>query len=219
VLIEKVEAMRPFGLITIFIILYSIIWVDIIIGITLIRKKNKYAEKMHKLFLNKQIQKFRYPPFKDLLKLWIAKKFLLTSITFILIIIIPVVFLYFLLGIILITPLLSIIQGLTVGILIGYFDRKHMYWAVIVGMFEFGYWALSGALGIYVATGFLLNDMSFIESLLNGVDILFSGYWIPIAICILVNAFGEVAGPIYWDMKSPISLEVLSQGTYINDDT
>lgn len=178
------------------------------------RNKNKFSVRLHELFVKKQIQKFQYPPFKNLLKLWISNKYLLTSITFILIIIIPAVIIFFLLGIILVTPLLAIVQGFTVGNLIGNFKTKEMYWAIIVGMFEFGYWALSGALGIFVTLGFLYYEMSFGESLSNSVNILFSGYWIPLVICIIINAFGEVAGPIYWKIKVPISLEALSKGQY-----
>ncbi len=209
--------MESISVYAILIIVYSIVWITLIIGITLIRKRNKRAERMHKLFLNKSIQKFRHAPFKNLLKLWIAKKFLSATTAFIFLIILPAVILFFLLGIILIFPFLAILQGLTVGILIGYFKKRNMYWAVMVGMFEFGYWALSGALGLSVTIEFLLNDISFIDSLSNGIDKLLSGYWIPLVVCIIGNAFLEIAGPIYWNMNGPISLEVLAQGQYVDE--
>jgi len=203
----------------IFSVIYSIIWISLLIGIVLIKYKIKIAIKLHELFIKKQIQKFQYPPFKNLLKLWISNKYLLASVTFILIIIIPAVILFFLLGILLVSPLLAIIQGFTVGILIGNFKKKEMYWAVIVGMFEFGYWALSGALGISVTFGYLFNGISFSDSLSNCINNIFSEYWIPLIICIIGNAFGEVAGPIYLNIKSPISLTTLSQGININENT
>ncbi len=208
-----------YSIFIIFFIVYLIIWVTLAIGIVLMRNSNKFALKMHKLFLNGQIKKFQYPPFKNLLKVWLDNKYLTTSITFIFLIIIPAVILFFFCGIILITPILSIIQGFTVGILIGNFDKKNMLWAVIVGIFEFGYWALSGALGVFITLGFLFKDISFTDSFFNGIGVLYSGYWIPLVVCVLGNAFLEVAGPIYWNMTGLISLENLSQGKYINDDT
>ncbi len=211
--------MDPISVYTIFLIIYAIIWISLSVGIVLIKYENKFSKKMHDLIIKKQIRKFQYPPFKNLLKLWISNKYLLTSITFILIIIIPAVILFFLLGIFLVSPILAIVQGFTVGNIIGNFKSKEMYWAIIVGIFEFGYWALSGALGIFVTLGLLYYKMSFGESLSNSVNILFSGYWIPLVICIIINAFGEVAGPIYWKIKVPIGLEALSKGENINENT
>ena len=169
---------------------------------------------MHEVFIKRQIQKFQYPPFKNLLKLWIANKFFLASVTFISIIIIPAVVFFFLLGIILISPVLAVIQGFTVGNIIGDFKTKEMIWALTVGLFEFGYWALSGALGVSVSLSYLLYEKSFLVSLSNCINDLSSVYWLPLAICIVFNAFGEVAGPIYLNIKSPVSLEMLSQGKY-----
>ena len=204
--------METLGIYTIFFVIYFIIWSSLLVGIVLIKKKSKLGLKLHALFVKRQIQKFQYPPFKQLVKLWVKNKFLLTSITFIVIIIIPATVLFFLLGIILVSPILAIVQGFTVGILIGNFEKKEMWWAVIVGMFEFGYWALSGALGISVTFACLFKGISFIESLTGCINTILSGYWIPLIICILGNAFGEVAGPIYLNIKSPISLVTLSRG-------
>ena len=204
--------METLGIYTIFIILYFIIWFSLLVGIVLIKQKSKLGLKLHALFVKRQIQKFQYPPFKQLVKLWVKNKFLLTSITFIVIIIIPATVLFFLLGIMLLSPILAIVQGFTVGILIGNFGKKDMWWAVIVGMFEFGYWALSGALGIFVSFTCLFDGISFFESLAGSINTILSGYWIPLIICILGNAFGEVAGPIYLNLKSPISLITLSRG-------
>lgn len=189
---------------TIFFVIYSIIWVSLSVGVIFIKRKSVLSQKLHILLVKRQIQKFQYPPFKQLVKLWVKNKYLLTSITFIVIIIIPAVFLFFLLGIMLVSPVLAIVQGFIVGILIGNFSKKEMWWAVIVGMFEFGYWALSGALGISVTFACLFEGIPFIDSL--------AGYWIPLIICIFGNAFGEVAGPIYLNIKSPISLVTLSRG-------
>ncbi len=204
--------METLGIYTIFIILYFIIWFSLLVGIVLIKQKSKLGLKLHALFVKRQIQKFQYPPFKQLVKLWVKNKFLLSSITFIVIIIIPATVLFFLLGIMLLSPILAIVQGFTVGILIGNFGKKDMWWAVIVGMFEFGYWALSGALGIFVSFTCLFDGISFFESLAGSINTILSGYWIPLIICILGNAFGEVAGPIYLNLKSPISLITLSRG-------
>ena len=204
--------METLGIYTIFIILYFIIWFSLLVGIVLIKQKSKLGLKLHALFVKRQIQKFQYPPFKQLVKLWVKNKFLLSSITFIVIIIIPATVLFFLLGIMLLSPILAIVQGFTVGILIGNFGKKDMWWAVIVGMFEFGYWALSGALGIFVSFACLFDGISFFESLAGSINTILSGYWIPLIICILGNAFGEVAGPIYLNLKSPISLITLSRG-------
>ena len=197
---------------TIFFAIYFIIWFSLLVGIVLIKQKSKLGLKLHALFVKRQIQKFQYPPFKQLVKLWVKNKFLLSSITFIVIIIIPATVLFFLLGIMLLSPILAIVQGFTVGILIGNFGKKDMWWAVIVGMFEFGYWALSGALGIFVSFTCLFDGISFFESLAGSINTILSGYWIPLIICILGNAFGEVAGPIYLNLKSPISLITLSRG-------
>jgi hypothetical protein len=207
--------MEKLSIYTIFFVIYFIIWVSFLVGVVLVKRKSKLGSKLHTLLIKRQIQKFQYPPFKQLVKLWIKNKYLFTSITFIVIIIVPAVFLFFLLGIILVSPILAIVQGFIVGILIGNFGKKEMWWAAIVGMFEFGYWALSGALGISVTFACLFDHISFIESLTECINTILSGYWIPLIIFIFGNAFGEVAGPIYLDIKSPISLVTLSRG--LND--
>jgi hypothetical protein len=207
--------MEKLSIYTIYFVIYFIIWVSLLVGVVLVKRKSKLGSKLHTLLIKRQIQKFQYPPFKQLVKLWIKNKYLLTSITFIVIIIVPAVFLFFLLGIILVSPILAIVQGFIVGILIGNFGKKEMWWAAIVGMFEFGYWALSGALGISVTFACLFDHISFIESLTECINTILSGYWIPLIIFIFGNAFGEVAGPIYLDIKSPISLVTLSRG--LND--
>jgi hypothetical protein len=207
--------MEKLSIYTIFFVIYFIIWVSLLVGVVLVKRKSKLGSKLHTLLIKRQIQKFQYPPFKQLVKLWIKNKYLFTSITFIVIIIVPAVFLFFLLGIILVSPILAIVQGFIVGILIGNFGKKEMWWAAIVGMFEFGYWALSGALGISVTFACLFDHISFIESLTECINTILSGYWIPLIIFIFGNAFGEVAGPIYLDIKSPISLVTLSRG--LND--
>jgi hypothetical protein len=204
--------MEMLSICSIFYIIYSIIWISLLVGVILVKRKSNLAIKLHALFVKRQIQKFQYPPFKQLIKLWVKNKYLLTSITFIVIIIMPAVVLFFLLGIMLVSPVLAIVQGFTVGILIGNFGKKEMWWAVIVGMFEFGYWALSGALGISVTFACLFDGISFIDSLTGCINNILSGYWIPLVIFIFGNAFGEVAGPIYLNIKSPISLVTLSQG-------
>ena len=209
--------MEKISVYIIFFIIYFIIWVSLLVGVIFIKSKSALSQKLHTLLVKRQIQKFQYPPFKQLVKLWVKNKFLLTSITFIVIIIIPAVFLFFLLGIMLVSPLLAIVQGFIVGILIGNFGKKEMWWAIIVGMFEFGYWALSGALGISVTFACLFDGIPFIDSLTVCINNILSGYWIPLIICIFGNAFGEVAGPIYLNIKSPVSLVTLSQGI-VNDN-
>ena len=207
--------MEKVSVYTIFFVIYFIIWFSLLVGVVLVKRKSKLGSKLDTLLIKRQIQKFQYPPFKQLVKLWIKNKYLLTSITFIVIIIVPAVFLFFLLGIILVSPILAIVQGFIVGILIGNFGKKEMWWAAIVGMFEFGYWALSGALGISITFACLFDHISFIESLTECINTILSGYWIPLIIFIFGNAFAEVAGPIYLDIKSPISLVTLSRG--LND--
>jgi hypothetical protein len=204
--------MEKLSIYTIYFVIYFIIWVSLLVGVVLVKRKSKLGSKLHTLLIKRQIQKFQYPPFKQLVKLWIKNKYLLTSITFIVIIIVPAVFLFFVLGIILVSPILAIVQGFIVGILIGNFGKKEMWWAAIVGMFEFGYWALSGALGISVTFACLFEGLSFADSIILCINNFLSGYWKPLIICILGNAFGEVAGPIYLNIKSPISLVTLSQG-------
>lgn len=181
--------------------------------------KNKFAERLHEVLIKRQVQKFQYPPFKNLLKLWVSNRFIITSITFIIIIIIPAAIMFFLLGILLLSPFLAIIQGFTVGNLISNFKSKEMVWAILVSIFEFGYWALSGALGISVTAEYLLFEKSFFSALSTFVNNLYSEYWLPLLIFICGNAFGEVAGPIYFNIKSPISLTTLSKGIPVNDNT
>lgn len=202
-----------------FFVIYSIIWISLFTGIIFMKIKNKFAERLHEVFIKRQVQKFQYPPFKNLLKLWVSNRFIITSITFIIIIIIPAAIMFFLLGILLLSPFLAIIQGFTVGNLISNFKSKEMVWAILVSIFEIGYWALSGALGISVTVEYLLFEKSFFSALSTFENNLYSEYWLPLLIFIFGNAFGEVAGPIYFNIKSPISLTTLSKGIPVNDNT
>jgi hypothetical protein len=191
------------------IIIYILIWAAVITGVLLITKSNSFAVKGRKWILEKRIQQFKYPPFNILIKFWIKKKYLMAS-SFFMLIIIPAAVMYFILGVLLLTPIISIYQGLVAGILIGSYRKSEMLWAITIGIFEFGYWALSGALGLSVSLKFILTDISFTASLLFCFDRILTFYWIPLAICILINAFGETAGPIYLNIHGPISLEALA---------
>lgn len=206
------------GVVNISIIVYATIWIALVAGVSLVRTGNRRAKRIRTWLINKRIEQFQHPPFKNLLRLWLAGRFFRTSFSFIVVIILPAVLLFFLLGLLLITPLLAIYQGFVVGLLVAHYDRRHVRWAMMVVPFEVGYWVLSGALGMSVTAGLLLDDLSLTQSFLKMADVLASGYWVPIAVCIAVNAFGEVAGPIYWNMKGPVSLEILSKGEPIDQD-
>ena len=191
------------------IIIYILIWAAVITGALLIRKSNSFAVKGRKWILEKRIQQFKYPPFNILIKIWIKKKYLMTS-SFFMLIIIPAAVMYFILGVLLLTPIISIYQGLVAGILIGSYRKGEMLWAVTIGIFEFGYWAFSGALGLSVTLKYILTDISFTASFLFCFGNILNFYWIPLVICILINAFGETAGPRYLNIHGPISLEALA---------
>ena len=194
-----------------FIIIYILIWTAVLIGILLLRREYQFAIKSRNWIKQKRIVQFKYPPFNILLKLWIRKKYLLTSTFFIIIIMFASV-MYFVVGILLLTPIISIYQGFVAGILIGSLRKKDLLWAVTVGVFEFGYWALSGALGLSVILKFIFTDISFYSSLFVCYEKFLSFYWLPLAACIIINAFGETAGPIYLKIHGPISLEDLKGG-------
>ncbi len=203
------DFMKNINVFYIFFIIYFIIWITVTGGIILIKNQNPFAAKVLKWIINKRIVQFKYPPFSIMLKFWIRKKYFITSIIF-LIINIFAVLMYFIVGIFLITPFVSVFQGFIAGILIGGYRKKNLLWAVSIGIFEFGYWALSGALGLSVILNYLFNGMSFTSSFLLHLNILMSGYWILIAVCIIINAFGEVAGPVYLNVHGSISLDMLA---------
>jgi len=194
---------------SILIIIYILIWTAVIIGALLLRRSNRFAIKCRNWIIEKRIQQFKYPPFNILIKLWISNKYFLTS-SFFMLIIIAAAFMYFVLGILLLTPFISICQGFAAGILIGGYHKKDLLWAVTVGIFEFGYWALSGALGLSITLRCFFTEISFTSSFLTCYENFLSSYWVPLIVCIIINAFGETAGPIYLDIQGPISLEELA---------
>ena len=194
-----------------FLIIYILIWTAVLIGVLLLRGDYQFAIKSCNWIKEKRKTQFKYPPFNILLKFWIRKKYFLTSTFFIIIIMLASV-MYFVAGILLLTPLISIYQGFVAGILIGNLHKKDLLWAVTVGIFEFGYWALSGALGLSVILKFVFTDMSFYSSLFICYEKFVSFYWMPLAVCVVINAFGETAGPIYFKIHGPISLEELAGG-------
>jgi hypothetical protein len=200
------------------ILVYATTWVALVVGVAFIRRGNKRAQRIRTWLLNKRIEQFRHPPFKNLLKLWMTRKYLLTSVSFMFLIITPAVLLFFLVGMFLLTPLLAVYQGLVVGFLIARYDRRHLVCGLGVGAFEFGYWAVSGALGMSLTAGIVFNGASFVQSLAFVMEELASGYWLLIVLCVVINAFGEVAGPMYWNMTGPLPLETLSKGDPIDED-
>jgi hypothetical protein len=205
------------GVLAIAIVVYAVAWIALGVGVLLIRTGNRTAWRIRTWLINKRIEQFQHTPLKHLLRLWLSGRFVRTSVTFVIVIILPAVLLFFLLGLLLITPLLAIYQGLVVGFFIAHFDRRHMLWAMAVAPFELGYWALSGALGVSATAGVFFNHLSLTSSLMRTAEVLASGYWIPLVICILVNGFAEVAGPIYWNLSGPVSLETLSKGAPVRD--
>ncbi len=204
--------MRSFDVLVYFITIYSITWIFLIVGIILTRNKNHFTLKMKKLFEDQRVKKFKYPPFKTLLNLWIKNLYLPAVLTFIYIIIVPAAIMYFILGLTLISPALAAVQGFTVGIFIAGFDKRSMLWAAASSVFEFGYWALSGALGLFAAINLITSDISLPDSLFQTFDLLLSDCLIPLIIFMAGNAFIVIAGPVYWNVNTGISLEDLKKG-------
>lgn len=198
--------------------LLAVVWIALAAGVFLVRRGSESAGRFRTWLLNKRIAQFQFPPFRVMLRLWLGRRFLATAISFLLLIIAPAVLLFFLLGICLVTPLLAVYQGFVVGLLVARYNRRNMIWALTIGLFESGYWVLAGALGMAVTVGTLFAELSFADSFVNVIRIFLSGYWIPIAVCVLINAFGEVAGPIYWKVEGPISLEALAKGEPVSND-
>jgi hypothetical protein len=98
---------------------------------------------------------------------------------------------------------------MTVGILIGNLNAHSTIWATVTGIFELGYFALAGAWGMYISISWLFGGVAFSEALSVSFQTMFSGYWIFLAVCAAGNALLETAGPIYWNMRGPISLSEL----------
>ncbi len=85
------------GTLTIFVLLYAATWCSLFAGIMLIRKDYPMAKRFRSWLLNKRIEQFKISPFKNLLKLWIAGRYFLTSVFFLFLTIIPAAILFFLL--------------------------------------------------------------------------------------------------------------------------
>lgn len=69
---------------------------------------------------------------------------------------------------------------------------------------------------MFFTKGVLYYDLSVYESFAKVVETFASIYWLPMIIFILGNAFLEIAGPIYWNMKGVMSLEELVRATEDN---
>ena len=63
-----------------------------------------------------------------------------------------------------------------------------------------------------ISIQYLTTNQTLVSSFYTGMNLFTSGYWIPLVIGILGNAFFEIAGPIFWDIKGAINLEAIVEG-------
>ena len=201
--------MEHINVFVLFLFLYALTWAALVIGVVLVANNFKPALLMRTWFIEKRKIMFRYPPFSILLDQWLKNNYMPAALIFLFIIIVPAIVLQFLMGMILISPLLAVYQGMTVGILIGNLNTRSTVWAAFTGLFELGYFAFAGALGMYASISWLFEGINFSDALSGSINIFSTGYWIFLAVCAAGNAFLETAGPIYWNMQGPITLSEL----------
>lgn len=201
-------------LLIIFIFLYGLAWISLAAGQIFIRTGNELAISIKKFAWNARIEQFKYPPFSLLVKLWTRKRYIPTSVLFFAIMF-TADLLFFFVGVFLLVPVLTIVQGGIKGILWGEANRKNTTWLLAVCAFEFGHFAFAGSLGLLISYTALLTDVSLTQSILIGYKTLAAGYWLPIVLCIIGNSILDVAGPIYWGMKGAMGLDVLSNQSHL----
>ncbi len=192
-----------------FLFLYALTWASLMIGVLFVANNFKPALLMRGWFIEKRKMMFRYPPFSFLLDQWLKNNYIPTVLIFAFAIILPAIILQILMGMILISPLLAVYQGMTVGILIGNLNAHSTIWATVTGIFELGYFALAGAWGMYISISWLFGGVAFSEAFIRELRNYVLRLLDVFAVCAAGNALLETAGPIYWNMRGPISLSEL----------
>ncbi|HDR88365.1 MAG TPA: hypothetical protein ENN63_01885 [Bacteroidetes bacterium] len=177
-------------MIRIMVLMYLACWFSFIIGYLFIRSGSRSARKLEKFVWNSRIRKFQIQPFREILRLYEQKIFLLLFLLVIGINFTMVIF-QAIAGLILIAPVIVLYQGFFVGLLIAQADRKTALFSLFVLIFELGAFSTAGAIGLSTGIDWIFMKVSFTDSIKNVIAQ--GNYFIPI-ICLFLNGLFEASG-------------------------
>lgn len=174
------------GLFQIIILFYILTWISFWIGYIFIKIENPLSNKLENFTWNSRIDAHQKFPFSYIYKLeennnYIYLAILVISINF------TMVLIQYIAGIILLSPLILIYQGLVMGALISQADKKTKYYSYIVLLFEIGAYSTPGAISFYIGLSWIFWDINLLNELINIVEKWY--FYLPLFLLILNGIF------------------------------
>ena len=164
---------------------------------------------MEKKIWNARIDKMQKFPFKNIMELYAKKNYFLILVLVILINSTMVIF-QFLIGLVLLSPFLVILQGTMIGMLLSQADKKTVIFSLVVLPFELGAFSCSAALGFSVGINWIFLGSNLISSIR---DLTLSLFFIIPIICLFLNGVIEASG-IFFDIEGVPGIKAVKNKLY-----
>jgi hypothetical protein len=147
---------------------------------------------------------------------FLTEKKFIPTVAFIALINFNNVIIQFLLGFILISPIMSIFSGILVGGLLGQAEKRSLFlpYCILTMIFEFAAFSLGGALGMSIGYEWLLGDLDFLTAVSSNLEtISIVIYLLPI-IFLVMNGIIEATGPIFFDINGIPPIKAIKNKQY-----
>ncbi|MDI6778821.1 MAG: hypothetical protein QME25_01300 [Bacteroidota bacterium] len=195
-----------------FLILYALYWGFCFIGIFIVR--SRYGTLLESFTWNSRIDAFQKIPFIYLLKYITEKEFLIAAILVALINLNNVI-IQFLLGFVLVSPIMSVFSGFIVGCLLGQAEKRTLWpYSILTLIFEFGAFSIGGAIGMAIGYEWLLGNLPFFEAFLGYIESLPIFIWFLTVLFLIINGLIEAGGPVFFDVKGIPDIDSIKNKYY-----
>lgn len=179
-----------------FCILYGIYWGCTFVGFIIVNSGTRIGKKLEIFTWNSRIRLWnKQPLFKYLFAAMEEKKYFVSS-SLVMLFNFPMVIFQFIVGLILLSPLVAVYAGTLVGLIIGQGKGKAFFvYTATTLIFEFGAFAFAGAIGMMIGESWLLSDTKFLDSFGMVIEQISLYALLPLG-CLLLNGLLEATGPL-----------------------
>ena len=180
-----------------FSILYGVYWGCLLAGLIIVRSGTKIGKKLEKFTWNSRIRLWHKQPMYEYLFTAMEEKRYFVASLLVILFNLPMVIFQFITGLILLSPLVAGYAGTLVGLIIGQGKGKTFFvYSVFTLIFEFGAFAVAGAIGMMIGESWLLSDIQFLDSFGKVIGQISLYALLPLG-CLLLNGLLEATGPFF----------------------
>ncbi len=196
-----------------FLIVYGVYWSCLLVGVMVVRSCTRIGRRLEVYTWNSRIRAWHaLPQFRHLFGAMQEKRYLTASLL-VMAFNLPMVVMQYVVGLVLLSPLLAAGTGGLAGLIVGQGKGRGFFlYAAATAVFEFGAFAAAGALGMMVGVSWLLQGISFVESVAIVTTRTGPYVLLPVA-CLIANGLVEAAGPCFRDIDGVPGIEAYRNRT------